>query len=83
MAQVLFESEAFQNSIVDGLNAAMLRAVEPLVQQALRDIEETMRGELAARLISTIQRDFVMSFHGQEMRIVLNQAKRQLDHQAQ
>ena len=77
MAQAILENKAFQESLVDGLNAAMLKAAEPLVKQALRDIEETMRGQLAAMLISTIRRDMVLAFYGHELRITLNQSKPQ------
>lgn len=57
------------------LNKSMTEAAEPLLQDALKKIEQEMRKELAGRLISFIQNDFVFDRMGHDIRIIIKQAK--------
>lgn len=75
MAGLNIDSSQFRENIVAGINQAMLKAAEPLIQQTLKDIETRMRGTLAQYLISLIEQNMVMQYYGSELRITLNQAK--------
>jgi hypothetical protein len=56
------------------LNKAMTEAAEPLIQDALKKIEQKMRERMAQLLISFIQNDFVVERAGHEIRILVKQA---------
>lgn len=56
------------------LNKAMTEAAEPLIQKALKDIEQIMREKLAQRLISFIEHNLVMDRMGNDLRILIKQA---------
>jgi hypothetical protein len=56
------------------LNVTMLNAAEPLIQQALQDIERAMREKLAQRLIALLQNDLRINRMGTDLHIVVHQA---------
>lgn len=76
MATTNLGSDDFRKHIVDGINKAMLSAVEPIIQQNLKEIETRMRETLGQYLIAMIERNLVMTYYGDELRITLNQARK-------
>jgi hypothetical protein len=67
-------SPNFERVLLEGLNTHLRAAAEPVIQQALKDIEREMRERLAARLISLIETNVSFQRRGQEMVITLNHA---------
>ena len=56
-------------AMLAGLNAEMLKAAEPIIQQALKDAERQMRERMAALLIARIEQS--VEFHYDRDRLVI------------
>jgi hypothetical protein len=65
---------AFRDSIIKQLNADLLAAAEPILQEALKKIEVEMRAKMAQRLIAYMDNNFHIERNGMDLRIVIRQA---------
>lgn len=72
MAKIHTE-ENFDVLLKEALNHAMLKAAEPIIQQALRDAEREMREKLAQRLIGLIEQNISIQRMGRDLVIHLKQ----------
>lgn len=61
--------DALKVSLLEQINADLTRAAEPILQEALKKIEQEMRARLAMRLVAHIQQN--MDFMVCEDRIVI------------
>jgi len=75
MAQVLFDMGRFEEDLLESLNHHMTMAVAPMLEKALDEIEMKMRRVLAERLIALIRNDLKIKRLGNELTIVIKQAK--------
>lgn len=73
MASIINEG-AFRESILKQLNADLLAAAEPILQEALKKIEVEMRAKMASRLIAYMDSNFHFERHGHDIRVVVKQA---------
>ena len=73
MAQTIINNDVFNKQFKEMLNAAMLEAAEPIIQEALKKAEIKMRESLAVRLIALIQDDFDVRRFGHDLHIVVKQ----------
>ncbi len=76
MATNILDREEFSRFFKEELNASMSRVAEPILEKALEDMERTMREQMAQKLISLIENDFVVERMGHDIRITVRQAKR-------
>lgn len=60
-------------ALKESLNAAMLKAAEPAIQQALKDIERDMREKLAQRLIGLLEQNLSIERYGRDLRVTIRQ----------
>jgi hypothetical protein len=58
------------------INEQMKQAAEPVIQQALKDIEVEMRKKLGAMLISLIEQNFRVETRSNDLVITVKQAMR-------
>lgn len=72
MAIVLREAD-ISEILGKELNDAMLKAAEPILQQAMKDIEQEMRAKMASRLLAFIESNFAVERMGHDLRIVIKQ----------
>lgn len=74
MASILNEA-ALSKLLLKDLNEAMLKAAEPILQKALKDIERQMRERMTAMLISYLEENLTIDRLGHDIRIMIKQAK--------
>jgi len=55
------------------LNEALRKAAEPILQKAMKDIEQEMREKMASRLLAFIENNFIVERMGHDIRIVVKQ----------
>lgn len=74
MAKSIIDEEQFLKHLKKHFNDAMIRAAEPLIEEALKKIEAEMKKELGSYLIGFIDSNLVMERMGTDLRIIINQA---------
>lgn len=74
---IVLRAEDVSDILGRELKVSMLQAAEPILQKALKDIEQQMREKMASRLISFIENDFVVERMGHDIRIVVKQAHKE------
>jgi hypothetical protein len=72
METSIFNDEKFLLYIKEKMNHKMEQAAEPIIKEALKKIEEEMRKELAANLISFMDSSFAVERYGQDIRIIIH-----------
>lgn len=60
MNKSLLNNEGFTKALSEQINKAVMDSAEPLIQQALKDIEQKMRMDLAAFLIGSMDTSFTL-----------------------
>lgn len=70
MASIINE-QAFIDHYHAALNEAMMKAAEPIIEEALAEVERTMREKLAASLISVMDTNVSFETFGRELRILI------------
>lgn len=60
------------------LREGMLKAAEPIVQRALKDVEQEMRNQLAAMIAGQLEHGYSMERFGQELRISVHLLRAEL-----
>jgi hypothetical protein len=58
------------------LDAALIQAAEPVIQQALKDMEAAMRARLAQSVLTLLDRDYSVLQNRQVLEIRLNLGNR-------
>ncbi len=66
MATELF-GEDFSRHLLEGLNEELKKAAEPILQQAMADMEKEMRKRLAANLIAFLQNNYRIEYAHNEL----------------
>lgn len=67
MMASIINDELFAQQMRQVLNDEMLRAAEPVLQKALKDIETEMRKKLAALVVGVVDRSYRLSRDGQSI----------------
>lgn len=58
----------FLSSLQAEMNKQMLAAAEPVIQKALKEVEQAMRQRLGAMVIGLIEESFSVDRYGQDLR---------------
>ncbi|HDY87983.1 MAG TPA: hypothetical protein ENH82_07720 [bacterium] len=64
----------FEKVFRELLNHSMIQAAEPILQQALQDIEAAMRKELAKNTVELIEKNYDVTMRRDELVITIKQA---------
>lgn len=67
----LITDDAMDVLIKDALNEGMLKAAEPIIQKALKEVEMEMRAKMASMLISYLDNQVSMERFGRDLRILI------------
>ena len=70
-----FQIEGQEENITRAINDALVAAAEPLVQDALAEIEATMRKALAAHVVGLIRSNYSMERMGNILQITVRQER--------
>lgn len=76
---LIINEQALLNLLREKLNADMLKAAEPIIQQALADIEEEMRRAIVPRLVSVLEGNLDMYRDRRDLVIRLRQVDEKTD----
>jgi hypothetical protein len=68
------DEKLFIEELGSQLNAAMIEAAEPLIEEALLKVGREMREQLAKKLLSLIETDYDVMRDGKVVRITIRQA---------
>ena len=71
----LINKEAFAEMMRKAMNEEMMKAAEPILEKALKDIERTMRNRLGGLIVGYIEHHMEVDRHGEALRILVRQEK--------
>ena len=71
MGLIKLDSVAFVAQIRDELNQQMIEAAEPVIQEALADIEKKMRQKVAATVVGMVEHSYRVDVSGGDLRITV------------
>ncbi len=74
MAKIsLLNSDAIYQILTERINEEMIKAAEPIISDALKEIEYKMREKLGAIVIAHIENYMEIEKYGQTLKIVIKQ----------
>jgi hypothetical protein len=70
---LIINDQGLSKILFEALNKELTIAAEPVIKEALREIEIKMRERMAACLISYLEQSFSVERFGKDLRIIVKQ----------
>jgi len=71
MAEITINNDLFTKQLIAAINAQIVAAAEPIIQEALKQAEIEMRKKLAVIVVGMMEKNYSMERFGNDLRIIV------------
>lgn len=75
MASIVINPDSAMRILKDQMNAELMAAAEPAIQEAVKQVEQEVRKRFGALVVSLIEQQFSVCRNGTDLHIVVHQQK--------